>query len=393
MIADSYQSRITAIDNLLKRRAAVYPNRDNIYVQLNKVIEEFANYLIDTTDFKGFQPDKNVLIETESFSDNPVFICGSMKSGTSLVTQLLDSHPALLVMSGDSRYVNNMDRWKRTQFSDIFTYWLQRIINPTGKEPFWFLGRKKFIFETFLQYLYYFLTKSQKDIFICVILAIYAANRNHLRSSGHVKYWVEKTTHNEFKVSMLHKKFPNSIFIHIIRNPLTNIASLKKLSLIRNWSGTSSDYAFSIKKSFRFALYNQRLIGKNRYHIVKYEDLISKPKEILTSICKILNIPFDEILLVPTENNRPGIANSMYPEYRIKGKIFDKSKSERYKEDLSEGEIKNIITVLYPEAIKFGYDWDQGSIAYYHRKFLQNKLQYYFLRINKMWRSIMKKFN
>ncbi len=369
-IIDQYESKIIEISDLLKKRAAVYPVRDEVFVQLCKAIEGFTESLLKTMSFERFQPEKGLLSETERFAEHPIFICGSMKSGTTLLCQLLDNHPNLLVMPWDSHYTKHIKKWKRTQFPDISAYWLHTLINPSGKEPFWFLGKERTVFETFLQYLHYFLTHTQRDIFVCGVLAIYAANRNRLRSH-HIKYWVEKTPHNELKAPMLHARFPHSIFIHILRDPLTNIPSLMRLSRIRNWGRTPGKYAHSIKKLFRAARYNQKVIGKNKYHIIRYEDLVSKPKQTLTGICEILNIPFDETLLVPTENGRPGISNSMYIESRVEGQILDQSRNERYKKELSEEELKDIVAILYPDAITLGYDWNRDDIVRYKRTFLQ----------------------
>jgi len=357
--------------------------RDEIFVQLCKAIEGFTEYLLKTTVFERFQPEKDLLSETERFAEHPIFICGSMKSGTTLLCQLLDNHPDLFVMPWDSHYVKHKDRWNRTQFSEISKHWLHIIINPSGKEPFWFLGKERTVFETFLQYLHYFLTHSQRDIFLCGVLALYAANRNHLRSH-HIKYWVEKTPHNELSAVMLNNRFPHSLFLHLIRDPLPNIASLMKLSQIRNWGRTPKKYAYSLKKLFRAAYNNQKIIGRDKYHLIRYEDIITKSEQTLAIICDALHIPFDDILLIPTENGRLGTSNSMYEEFRIQGQILDQSKNKRYKEELSEKELQDIVTLLYADAINFGYNWNQQDILRYKRTFLY--------RYRLLWAKKMRNF-
>lgn len=352
---DDYQSRIGQLSDLLKKRAASHPIRDDNYTRLMNAVGEFTEYLLDTTDFRGFQPNREKISETEKFVSNPIFVCGLERSGTTLLLQLLDSHPNLLVWPVDGYYFRDIDKWNdRNQFANISRYWVQRLISPTGKEPFWLLGKDHSVFEVFLQHLKFFLENSDYDIFVCVILAIYVANDS---TSRRIKYWVEKSTLNELRVPMIIEKYPKAKFIHIIRDPLTNMPSYKQYVLqIRNENFSSYKVAQLTKKLFRTARINQKRLGSDQYHIVKYEDLTAKPTETMTALSDFLNIPFNESLLIPTENGCSSISNSMYQEARVRGKILDQSKTKRYKEELTHDDLDNITTQLYYEAKHFDYD-------------------------------------
>ncbi|MFC1809524.1 sulfotransferase, partial [Candidatus Omnitrophota bacterium] len=244
--------------------------------------------------------------------------------------------------------------------------WLHRVINPTGKEPFWFFGQEKNSFQFFLQYLHYFLCESHYDVFVCVVMSIYAV---HSIQSGIVgkKYWIEKTPHNELNVQKLHSLFPKAKFVNVVRNPLTNITSFKKLSEMRGWKTTSLEYIYLIKKLWHAAKRNQEILGEDRYLIVSYEDLISQTRKILNGICTFLDIPFHETMLVPTENSHPATANSVFKENMVKGEILDQSDSKRYLKNLSKGELQDIVTILYDDAIDFGYNWNDQDIKCYKR--------------------------
>jgi len=80
-----------------------------------------------------------------------------MKSGTTLILNLLDNHTDIFALPGDSHFASSFDQWKNDDYSTIMDYWIHRLINPTGKEPFWFLGPDLSSLETFSKYLYYFL--------------------------------------------------------------------------------------------------------------------------------------------------------------------------------------------------------------------------------------------
>ncbi len=365
-MANEYQSQIDVIADLLIKRLAAYPVRDESFFQLDVALKAFAAYLVETTNFIDFVPDADILDNAQRFADQPVFICGSMKSGTSLLIQLLDHHPDLIVMPGDSHFAKHLDRWDRTQFTDITSRWVSRLINPTGKEPFWFIGQDERTFRGFLQHLRYFLDHTEYDSFVCVVLAIFAVN-SHTSGLAPKKYWVEKTPENELKAQELSQRFPKAKFIHILRDPLNNIASLKKHAAMRNWDTTSWRYAYTMRNLFQAAQSNQRLFGPDKYHLITYEALVSNSAETLQGICDFLEIPFDDVVLTPTENGRPGGSNSMFESSRVSGVILDQSNSKRYLKNLDRAELQDVVTILYQAAIALGYDWNAPDIKMYQR--------------------------
>lgn len=366
-MTDAYQSRIENLSELLKARAATYPVRDKVvYPKLVRAIDEFSDYLVAELDLEGSIRDKEILDSIETFKGNPVFLCGSMKSGTTLLLQLLDDHPGLVVMPGDSHYANRLDKWERDDFAGISRYCLQRLINPTGKEPFWFFGQERASFEKFLRYLHYFLSHTRMDPFLCIVFSVYAVTAD--RHPPHsVKYWVEKTPHNELHVPVLINKFSRAKFIHIVRDPLNNIASLVRLTKIRGWETYAADHARQIEQLFEAARSNQQKLGPDNYLIVKYENLISNTRTTMRRICDFLDLSFSETLLVPTEGGRPAMSNSMFEDARVRGEVLDQSTVERYKQELTEQDLREVVTILYEDALEFGYDWSAGAISRYRQ--------------------------
>lgn len=353
---DEYQIMIAHLADLLEKRAAVYPIRDDNYTRLIKATEAFVDYLVSVTDFEGFHPDPAIIRQTDTLIHKPVFICGLEKSGTTLLTQLLDSHPNLLVWPTDGYYFKDIDKWDRdrNEFLKIATYWIQRLIIPTGKPPFWFIGKSYENFEKFLQYLKFFLEKSDYDVFVCMLFSIHAVNDG---LSKPITYWVEKSTFNSLRAPRILQKYPEAKFIQILRNPLVNIASYKQYVLqIGKGNFSASKVVQLMRGLYRAARINQKRLGSSRYHIVKYEELVAKPKETLLKISAFLNIPFHEVLLVPTENGCPGLSNSMYAEARVHGQILNQSQSKRYQKELTATELDTVTSQLFFAAKDFGYD-------------------------------------
>jgi hypothetical protein len=132
------------------------------------------------------------------------------------------------------------------------------------------------------------------------------AYRYSFTGSENAKRWVEKTTSTEIYALDVWKWFPNAKFIHVIRDPRDNWASLKSgwLSRYKNYNDELQRLMQSMiergKLGLEFALKNQEVIGKEQYMLAKFEDITSNPEEVLPQICDFLGISYDPILQVPT---------------------------------------------------------------------------------------------
>lgn len=367
MKMDNYLEKIENISRLLQERTAVFPVRDSSFYKLDLSLQNFAESLIADIELDNYQYDPNLVRSAMSLSDSPLFICGSMKSGTTLLIHLLDSHPKLLVMPGDSWFFNELNKWNRLEFKDIAFYWIHRIVNPTGQEPFWFFGKEEETFKVFLFYLKYFLQNSDKHVFVCVVMSFYAVYL-FLSNPPSKKYWVEKTPQNELNAQKLSRMFPKAKFIHVLRDPLNNIASLRKLDTYRRWKGSTLSHARVIKRLFRSAQKNLEKIGNENYLIIKYEELTKNPSLVMNRICAFLDIEYDQTLLTPTENGKLAISNSMFQNDRVMGEILNREQNLLYQKEFTRAELENIVTTLYSTVSEAGYNWNLEEIAQYKKE-------------------------
>lgn len=353
MESKSYDARIAELSGYLARRAAAYPARDESHDLYERAADELTESLLADLDLEAFRPDARTLERAEGIADRPIFICGQMKSGTGLLTTLLDSHPELFATPVGTHYLLTEPKFNREVFRDIAIYWMRHVINPTGKEPFWFLGRERRTFESMMQHLYYFLRHTRHDVFVCAALALYSC----VERDEPARFWIEKTTQNELQAPELLRRFPKAKFLHVVRDPLTNLASLKRLAGVRDNKFRARKRAQSIRKLFRAGIENRRVMGDAVYRILRYEDLVRDPRAVMQGVAEFLGIRFCESLLTPTENGRPATSNSMYKESRVRGQVLDQSRNRRYLQDLTPGEIEDIITELEDVVPAFGYDW------------------------------------
>ena len=160
------------------------------------------------------------------------------------------------------------------------------------------------------------------------------------------------------------KKHQKAKFIHIIRNPLENISSLKKFNRIRKINFVAWEIALNFKKSYKIALENHK--NKN-YLILRYEDLVSNVKKTMIKVCDFIGLEFEDILLIPTLNKELSTSNTMYKDSLVVCSVKNKSNDMNWKKGLKTNEKKDIVSILYDLALKLGYNnWKLDYIKKYN---------------------------
>ena len=149
----------------------------------------------------------------------------------------------------------------------------------------------------------------------------------------------------------LAKKFRNSKFIIIIRDPRASIAShtkKKKQSSIAN----SLSFIKSWRKNIAFTIYYKSLkIFKNRLYVMKHDDLVINPKKVCKDLCKFLNVKFEKSMLdtrsyIDSSTGKVWTGNSSFEKQTFG---FSKKRTNRWKKKLSNAEVKAIEFIVYHE--------------------------------------------
>jgi hypothetical protein len=308
-------------------------------------------------------PDHHRTEEINAFIDSPVFICGPGRSGTTLLAQLLDGHPKLYVMPGDSNYMGRFYN-KKWKFHSLALYWTKRLVNPLGQKPLWLLGKDPENYKRFILALKHFM-EQEMEPFMAVVSALYTT----AVKESQTRYWVEKTPGNEQYIDSILERFPNAKFIQIIRDPLENLVSLKKFSLLRKSRFDAKDGASRIKSLIDLGWKKRSQLGQGRYLMIHYENLINSLVESLKTICDFLEINFSDSLCTPTVHSIPASSNSSHRE-RIKvGEVVKQNIMARWAEYFSEDEKRSIVSILYETALRCGYsEWEEEKIKKYSGK-------------------------
>jgi len=221
---------------------------------------------------------------------HPFFILGAPRSGTSLLSRILNSHPVIAVpdetkifetfvpllhLYGDLEHPARLGRL----LDDVLAWrWVRRIPNlPHRDAVLTNLKRRSLggVFEA--------------------LLSTWARNEGK-------QCWGEKSPNHVFWWHFMSESFPDARVIHIVRDG-RDVA----LSLIKAPFGPKTVAA----AAHRWVQFVERVrkigssIRADRYIEIRYEDLLSRPSEVITRVLALLGQPFDPAVLQFHVDARP----------------------------------------------------------------------------------------
>jgi hypothetical protein len=291
----------------------------------------------------------------------PIFICGHHRSGTTLLQQLLDWHPQLVVLPSEGTYFSSFHYVARTHPAprEVDRYigdWIARLVDPNCP-PHFKLGRSgphgcpsALFARRMLEWQAALLrTRSSLGRF-SPLLALVAAYRDTVSLKTAPCSWVEKTPLNEINVHRF-ATLPEARFIQMVRGPEATLSSL--LGRLRALGAADQDvfaHAHRIRRSLRLAQTHLRRY-QDRYLVVRYEDLTDSPVREMERVRAFLGIVPDPILSTPTTAGCAVGSNSSFVRGNP-GVIL----RLRQPPVLSPSELRLIDALTASAARHFGYD-------------------------------------
>ncbi len=166
------------------------------------------------------------------------------------------------------------------------------------------------------------------------------------------KRFMEKSVENaEFALDWLNL-YPNAKFIHILRNPYSNIVALRKFMDRKNFSFLNRPL-LGMYNSYYYLYKNIRLIDDQNYKVVIYEELLGSPEKTMKMLAEFVGIDYTSILLNPTLLGSNWSGNST-SGIHFTG-ISDRN-IENWKREISNYEI-SMINELFPHVLEdFKFD-------------------------------------
>ena len=223
---------------------------------------------------------------------NPYFfVVGVARSGTTLLQRMLDAHRLLAVV--------NETYWVPRKFRERNGLTRGGLVTPAllsqllESPRFPRMGLDRDDLER--------LAQEDPPVsyarFVSRVFDLYAERRGKSLAG-------DKTPGYVRKINAIHTLCPHARFVHIVRDPRDVFLSM------RDWAGGArtagkfgtwlEDPAVTTALYWRYSVALGREagqdLGQDRYHEVRYEDLVRDPVDTLTELCRFLDLPFDEAM-------------------------------------------------------------------------------------------------
>lgn len=249
----------------------------------------------------------------------PVFLIGFPRSGTTLMEQILDSHPRIQAMEEKSTVSLMVNR--ALAMLDEQQCTLTDLNEAQLAE---------------LRQLYY--TEAGKHI--------------RLRPGNIL---IDKMPLNTAEVPVISAAFPEAKFILATRHPcdvslsclMQNFATNASMANFFTLADTVHLYAQVMGAWLHYA----ELLPLN-YHRIRYEDLIEDVPTESRKLLDFLGLPWDDAVLKHTEHARQRGAINTPSYHQVVQPIYQRS---RYRWKTYEQELANVMPILQPYIEKFGY--------------------------------------
>ena len=102
--------------------------------------------------------------------------------------------------------------------------------------------------------------------------------------------------------------FDNAKYIHLVRHPYAVVESFTRMRMDKLvGSGATDPYQLAEliwRDSNQNILDFAQDIDPDRYHLVYYEDLVSKPETVMKQVCEFLAVPYNNAVLSPYQGDR-----------------------------------------------------------------------------------------
>jgi hypothetical protein len=246
----------------------------------------------------------------------PIFIVGSPRSGTSILTWSLGQHPNIAPLEE--------------------TYWIAKL--AAALSPAFDLGTSRGARSQLSA-----ARINSAEFYDSFGTAIDQLIRSHESRGEHYggnsefklrrspldpkRRWADGTPENSFYIAALFQVFPSGKFIHILRDVQSVVKSLMNFSNVGGANFSEQAAYQKWIKSVRACIEAERSLGPERVHRIQYSDLVRSPEAVLRGCLDFLEEPFCSDCLNPlgTKINSSNVPPDFNP--------FDSSTDPRVRDE------------------------------------------------------------
>lgn len=314
-----------------------------------------------------------------SLCDEPIFVVGHVKSGTTLVQSLLDAHPDLFVLPLELKFFQHsnlptLPPGNRPR-GDLPVHRVPRKLERLPPErvleevlgtsdPADFLAGRPvsrnlpledwpFDRGVFRRRVEDADLSSLRAAFVDLVEAFHAAHlagRTGAAPSRAAPRLVEKTPQQEEYARELARWFPGARFVHVLRSPYAVVNAEARDKTVHR-SRRHRVYR-PLAKSLYFLERNRRYL--DRYHVVRFEDVVLETEETMREVARFLDLPFRDSMTRPTIGGRTWGGNSRTVDEEFDG--VDPRPVEAFRDQIAPLDVALVNRYFGPMLDRYGYE-------------------------------------
>jgi hypothetical protein len=168
-------------------------------------------------------------------------------------------------------------------------------------------------------------------------------------AASRLTHFIEKTPRQYDAVDAMFEDFPAAKVIHVLRDPRDNYLALKRMMDEPGYQGIGYQPSNFLRDRLLASLeaaYRNVKKYQGQYRLVFYEDLILGGEPIIREIAAWLDLPWHDVLMVPSYGGELWKGNSLDSDLKDRLKPFDRRPIGRWKNALNEQEIEILEWVI-----------------------------------------------
>lgn len=281
----------------------------------------------------------------------PIFIIGNPRSGTTLLRLILSAHPNIYIAQEGGFLLFLYEKYKN------FAGEKGKIINfvedlmQTKKIEYWGIVKEEIV---------NYIIKKQPKNYSELGTMVY-------KYYGEKKYpgkkrWGDKNNYYLNYIDTINEIYPESKFIHIIRDGRDVACSYKDMSKIKNQKYAPNlpnqiiEIAENWKNNIETINASFNKINKNRYIEIKYEDLVQNTRNTAKELCDFLNEAYDEDMLNYNKINLDREPEDYSSWKSLVGQEITTKRIKRWEKELTSEEIKMFEKISEKQLTKYNYE-------------------------------------
>nr|WP_321233986.1 sulfotransferase [uncultured Psychroserpens sp.] len=268
---------------------------------------------------------------------DPFFIVGVQRSGTTLLRLILNAHSEVAIPE-EASFLKPLlkKKWIETSITGDKKDKLVSYLRNNEQFNLWNFDR-----EPLLKEIAYKESTTIKEI----MEIMYTSYATHEGKTS----WGDKSLFFG-AMDLLYQMFPEAKFIHIVRDGRDVFYSWRRMDPNKSHPSVMAlDWKFKI----RFIEKSMKNIPSTNMMVIRYEDLLDKPEDILKETCKFLNLEFQKEMLKFHKSSNKYIGKH---HSDLIFKEIDSSNINKWKVQLNDKETKLYQMAAGNVLKKYGYE-------------------------------------